>query len=492
MGKYRLLSLVFWAFVAFSCNGWLDVQPEDEIDEDALFASGDGYRHALNGIYYGMADQTLYGEDLTWGVVDALGRVYSEYSVYSSGNRGQNLFYWGIYNDNFEQAQLKSEIEYIWGNVYKTVANCNNLIQNIERESSETFTYLERERNMIWGEALALRAFVQLDMLRLFAPSLAMNPQSRTYIPYVSVYPSYVPVPLTVDSCLNSIIRDLKEAKGLLWKADSVKTDFGVSRRFETSSLDDNSFIEDKRGFRLNYYAATVILARACLYAQRLDEAYQYAKEIIDYNEETGDFEYESYYSIADGDSKLYADIIWGLESVYLDEYISVYNNLTNPQSWYWTYLSVANMDEIFGDETEDVRWEKWVSDEDDRFIKYEKYEDNSTEAKISNTMIPMIRMTEAYYIAAEAIYKKNLDEAIDYLAIVKDGRNASGLRGVTEDNFMDELIKDARREWLGEGQLFYMYKRLGMDIPSENGQVIKLDEKHAVLPIPDTETNIN
>lgn len=176
MRKHKLLLLPFLAFVAFSCNGWLDVQPEDEIDEEALFSSGDGYRHALNGIYYGMADRTLYGENLTWGVVDAFGRIYTEGSVSSSGTQGTNLFYRGIYRHDFEEAALKTEIENIWGNTYKTVANCNNLIQNIEKASPEIFTYRDEERNMIWGEALALRAFVQFDMLRLFAPSPVMNP----------------------------------------------------------------------------------------------------------------------------------------------------------------------------------------------------------------------------------------------------------------------------------------------------------------------------
>lgn len=42
---------------------------------------------------------------------------------------------------------------------------------------------------MIWGEALALRAFIQFDMLRLFAASPAMNPGTTRYIPYISEYP---------------------------------------------------------------------------------------------------------------------------------------------------------------------------------------------------------------------------------------------------------------------------------------------------------------
>ena len=97
MRKYRLLSLLILALFAYSCNSWLDVKPEDELDESDMFATGDGYRHALNGIYYGMGGQTLYGEDLTWGLVDVFGRTYTLYSVYGGGNRALTMFYYGIF-----------------------------------------------------------------------------------------------------------------------------------------------------------------------------------------------------------------------------------------------------------------------------------------------------------------------------------------------------------------------------------------------------------
>ena len=51
------------------------------------------------------------------------------------------------------------------------------------------------------------------------------------------------------------------------------------------------------------------------------------------------------------------------------------------------------------------------------RFSKYEKYDADNTAANISNYLVPLVRMSEVYYIAAEAIYKKNLDEAKGYLA---------------------------------------------------------------------------
>ena len=77
MRKYKLLFLLLISLSTISCDGWLDVKPQDEIDEKDLFANGDGYRHLLNGIYYGLSNSSLYGRELTWGIVDALGQCLS-------------------------------------------------------------------------------------------------------------------------------------------------------------------------------------------------------------------------------------------------------------------------------------------------------------------------------------------------------------------------------------------------------------------------------
>lgn len=40
-----------------------------------------------------------------------------------------------------------------------------------------------------------------------------------------------------------------------------------------------------------------------------------------------------------DEDVKLWRDILFGVEALDVLEYINTYNNMTNPDSWYWTYL---------------------------------------------------------------------------------------------------------------------------------------------------------
>ena len=57
------------------------------------------------------------------------------------------------------------------------------------------------------------------------------------------------------------------------------------------------------------------------------------------------------------------------------------------------------------------------------RTLKYNKQKEGTTYSKVNDEMIPMIRMSEVYYIAAEAIYKTDPALAQKYLSSVKKGR---------------------------------------------------------------------
>ena len=80
-----LFSLGIVAMIFSSCSDWLDVRPSDEIKEEFLFETGNGYRTALNGIYRKLSTQDLYGQNLSWGIVDALGGMYNMDGVSSVG-----------------------------------------------------------------------------------------------------------------------------------------------------------------------------------------------------------------------------------------------------------------------------------------------------------------------------------------------------------------------------------------------------------------------
>ena len=325
--RNKLLYLVL-PFFMLSCNEWLNVEPEDEISEEKLFSTGTGFRHALNGVYFTMESRNLYGKHLTWGIVDALGQVYDYKKA-----PGVNEMEYGAAKYAWDYYEFKPVLSSIWTEAYNVVANCNNIIQQIEYADPEIFAWKENEKAMIWGEALALRAFIQFDMLRLFAPAPSTNPGDRKFIPYVNTYPSYISNPKTVNECLELIAKDLIDAKQLLWKYDSAGS-FSRSNNFELAGSGEKIFLI-RRGFHLNYWAATALLARVYLQMQNYDEALRYANLALEQNNQLFDWNafYEEHQAAID-DPDNYDKIVTPMQYDYVENYYLRYGVQSNFDSY--------------------------------------------------------------------------------------------------------------------------------------------------------------
>ena len=129
------------------------------------------------------------------------------------------------------------------------------------------------------------------------------------------------------------------------------------------------------------------------------------------------------------------------------------------------------------------------------RTLKYYKQGLSSIVSRTNNNLIPALRLSEMYYIAAESIYDKNPEEAQSYLDIVKEARGLDALDYSTvnsKDDFIKLIVNDARREFIGEGQIFFMYKRLNQAIPKTSTTNVSPTNENYVMPLPDSETNLN
>ena len=496
----QVISLVMATGALTSCSDWLDVYPSDEIKEEYLFSTGDGYRTALHGIYRKMSTFDLYGSNLSWGLIDAWGQSYYIDQV-GDENGGEAMQQ--IADFSFRHIQLTPTTDAMWDAAWNVVANCNNLAQQIATADSSLFEKGEFERRMIWGEAIGLRAFMQFDLLRIYAPapaSVGYREDSRTFIPYVDTYPSYVNNHRTVAECLDLIIRDLKQAQEILLPVDEA-SDLTSDHRFSVAT--GSKIFHQARGYRLNYYAVTAELARVYLYAGKNHEAYLEAKKLIEEEEETGYFEgsTSSYDIENNGNMKLIEDIIFALYSpTELVEWEQAINYNIGSDGEHYLCMDSEVADALYGNEKEsDWRFlyqlESMYYGYYYRPLKYHEQPSGKSFAEENNPTIPLIRMSEVYYIAAEAIFDTNPDEAKSYLQKVKKMR---GVRNVDysqvsrKDEFVELLLNDMRREFFGEGQMLYQYKRLNHIIPAPSpydDDVAPVDEK-VVLPLPDSETN--
>lgn len=197
-----------------SCNAWLDVTPENAIADDDLFSTGFGYRNALNGIYTNLASDELYGKQLSWGFLSAISQQYNQKAgtispMYADASEL-------IYNT----VDTEPVVTAIWEKGYKVIANLNKLIENIRPTDISLFEYGEEEKNLIYAEALSLRAMMHFDLLRLFAPATATNP-SGSYLPYRDKYEAAVVEKCTVTDFIEKVLKDLLEAEDILRKFDT-------------------------------------------------------------------------------------------------------------------------------------------------------------------------------------------------------------------------------------------------------------------------------
>ena len=461
-----------------SCSDWLDVTPEDQIAEEQLYEQAQGYYNQLNGVYFNMSSQNLYGRDMTWGFMDILAQYYD--TNYTLNDYGQ------IAGLDYERERVKVYFERFWSEMYNQIANCNNLIQNIEVADVNLFPGKIKEKNCIEGEARALRAMLHFDLLRMYAPSMKEDTNGK-HIPYVDYFPTHVTQPMATSEMIDHIEADLLKAHDLTFKQDSMSLMiFDLANRLELRGNSNLNRFFCHRGYHLNHYAIKALLARVYMWEGDKENAMKWAQEIIKLIDDRKIRFTSEYHARRKHNVKLYGDVLF---AGYNNHLIRI-EKQTNTDEYMFV---AADYEGIFGnDADDDSRRFHWNYDSDNdtyRAVKYEEQDDEYTEGKVNNMMIPLIRTSEMFYIYAECIYDQNPEKAREMLQYMRSNRNCR--TELAPDHSKEEFIKlvenEYRREFYGEGQLFFFYKRLGLNAPFTSSQNVIYGDKF-VFPIPESE----
>ncbi|WP_292270103.1 RagB/SusD family nutrient uptake outer membrane protein [Butyricimonas sp.] len=487
MRKINILYVIIPLLLS-ACGNWLDVKPSNEVDEEDLFNSGSGYRTALNGIYKDMSSSELWGRELTWGFADVLAQYYYK------GNLGNNSIpYNRAVQYLYDDKNLEPLIQNIWSKGYNVIANCNNLIQNISLEDTVKFQEKRIERDMIHGEAIACRGFMHFELLRYFAPSLK-EAGSDLYMPYFDKFPSLMESYLSVPDMIKKIEADLLKAREILATTDLLEGMLYLLRtdlRYEGGASSGNApsdIFFNYRGFRMNYTAVTAALARLYFYADRLEEAADMATEVIDFVDENNNnvftFTDKSNFSV---NTKMYNDLIFALSQRKLTENFEKYDETEDSECHLG--MDYDDWEEIAGEDAGDRR----VSQDgglvrvfyDEYYVLTRKYYNASEMNDVNKRIIPVIRLSEMYYIRGE--YYASLGQ---YDQAVLELENVRGARGCTTgrisasdlEEFHDLILEDAKKEFWGEGQLFQFYKKYNVKPTSKANFVLPLPENESAL----------
>lgn len=530
---FLLLALLSFA----SCSDWLNIEPDGQATNDKLTETGDGYRTMLSGIYKAMTSANLYGTELQFGIVDCISRQYSwNWYMNASDSKTDHM---EAYNFNYYDINLRKKIDAIWKDGYNVIANANNLIQSLQTEKNvDKFSDGEMERDLILGEAYACRAMMHFDLCRLFAPAPVEN-ETGNYLPYVENYPNIQPNGIDVPTFLGKVVDDLKKAQDLTAHFDTTALGMTVSAssgaRFYEKFNDGmegaaNPQLIDAfykgRGYRLNYYSITALLARVYQYMGEDELAYDCADKVMSFKvknlqgNESEMFTSEDWYSIQEAgddnerrkDLKVASTLIFALyngdayEDYGLNRYFNKLseNDLGNPD---WLALDLEGQ-EIFKNATTgedesdgDFRSKYLLFSPNYHAFLDGKYRlsgkwycsDDKTLRDENMQLLPIIRTTEMYYIMAE--HKARINDFEGAYQILRKIRENRGLyewdfplaTQMSLEGFLKDMIRDAQREWISEGQLFYLYKRLGAKLKIGN-QIRKYNKSEYMLPIPDNQ----
>ena len=464
----RLYIFIGLLFSLTSCNDWLDVELDNKVDDDKLFNTAEGFKEALAGVYSSMSKSSMYGGRLTMEYVDVLAQYYNSNSTYE---------YWEDYD--YENSGCRSIISGMWNNLYSCISQANCILEWADKNAG---VLSESDRNQIRGEALALRAFLHFDLYRLFAPDVKWA-QNTEGIPYNKEFGVSLPPMYSTKEVVQLVINDLLEAEKCL-QNDPIQNVVPYMIRTSTSAGDvvDKAAKDemDKYVARVNLYSVKAMLARAYQARGEYVAAVSKAKEVID----SGKFRLLEATSIDQSENMV--DLLFSDEHIFSlrNKELSTYTkSIFKETSGGTTALRMEGSYNLYDGNQDDFRYSKWYVDFD--FIKYVP-DSNS----IFTTKVPLIKLSEMYLLIAECTYDTDPDEARRYVNMLRRHRIRGNQEGAGDWMYLsrEDIFKEMRREYIGEGQMWFAHKRNRLNLSGGLTGTIEASDDIFVFPLPDAE----
>ena len=437
-----MTTLLVLVMALSSCKKYLNIQPEDKVLETQVFSTVSGINSVLNGFYINLANTDSYGESLTLSTLDVLAQRYNIPSTHDWNK---------IASYAYADAPATTKFDGIWTKAYTNILNVNGFLENLEKYKG----VLDANTDSIYrGEAIGLRAMLHLDMLRLFGPRYNTADSTKQSIPYYTSSESAINPLLPANQVMQKILADLVHAEKLL-KTDPIITG-GVNIPEYGAEV---NFFNNSRNYRLNYYAVKALQARANMYRGDKVFALSAAKAVIQNGDKFPWTTLQNALSEKINPDRVFtSEMIMGVQNTQL---YNRYNLIFDPSVADAKILAPAatRLSAVFESNESDYRYNlNWQIPTTGikSYRTFFKYADVVEKKMMFRYAIPLLKISEMYYIAAEC--EPVATEAIKYLNTVRLNRGLANLAATV--NINTELQKEYQKEFFGEGQLFYYYKR--------------------------------
>lgn len=495
--------LAAFGLSATACNDWLDVKPGTQKPATTMFDTYQGYQDAVSGCYLKMKSQSLWGLHMTVTSVEYLAQHWESHATNETMESTKM--------HDYEDENVKSAFRNIYSGLYNIIVQTNTIIEALP-ETGDTAITDDDARGVVEGETRAIRAMCHFEILRLFGQVPGGSTQVK--LPYTEGV-SHTPTGYSdYDTYTGKIERDLFVADSLLAIHDPFVT--RIVDYVNSTSVADR-FLR-YRQLRLNYWAVKALRARYYLYTGQASKAYAEAKAVIDVSDKDGviskrfglagtediphpDYSATRYNNITDKYYALPYEGLFVLSNNKLDNYIRTYFPANNQVNLYMSTAKVES-DEMFGERAGAANnrltgiWKpvSYSNTEGYNIRKYDQHDGsdmNSMNLMLYKQIVPMLRLSELYLIVMETT-----DDMSEIAELYNEYRKA---RNIPEDQMLtfadrSEVLQfveaEYRREFFGEGQMFFYYKRHNASTMLWTDRTIA--EKDYIVPLPETEYDPN
>ncbi len=483
---------------SYSCEDFVEKYPRDAIAEEEIVDNIKGLQSILNGLYDRLSAGTYNQREM-----NLAGELLADQMGIAEENAGRMI----AHPTNVEGAGFG-----IWTRAYNDINRANTILYHIDGLDAED------QVNQVKGETHAIRAHLYFDLLRIYArpymyqePLVAGEPLGVVYktMPFVGIDERTFEARGTIEEGYQLVLDDLYTA------LDYLEGDERFPHRFNEISVKAN-------------------LARVYLYMGNWSEAVNYAEQVIaeapvDLVDAEDGIDYiERVFASAPGGESIFelgftdvADApgmntsVAGMATYYREEYFEGEGiEMPHIQIDYQAYGDVIlRYDLVYNvlrpyEELGDVRGEEYgtyyLRPKGGQETYFQtKYHSHEGVANWDEYII--IRLSEMYFIAAEAYYEmEQIDQAEEMLMEVRRHRGIGDVsiqETIDEfddvDDFMDLLLKEKRLEFFSEmSHRWFDLRRRGMDIPKgtemDQGTPLVFEDYRIVERIPVSEIASN
>jgi hypothetical protein len=467
---YSILLVAALSLSIYSCGkSFLDIPSTGSIDASKAINNISGLKTNLNGVYNLLQSDEIYGRSLT-----LLPDLMSDNVYVSDQNSGRYLDY-----NRYNVRNTDGTASDLWDHIYRLIANCNIIINSGKSLMVESDK--KDEKQVVVGQAYALRALGYFNLVRLFAqPYNSTSDASQSGVPLV--IKTSISLPKKVNKPKRSSVKKVY---------DRIISDFKNAINLLPTTLPGQS--SSFKG-KITKNAAKALLSRVYLYTENWKGSKTMASDVINSGQyqllSTNDL--VSDYSENNSSESIFEIVNTDDDNEGTNSLASIYNqNLS-----YGDMLATYNLYNIYA--PTDVR-QNFMEIGDRKQIGAEKNVPLVLKYKSESQDITVIRLAEMYLnrAEAEAHLKQLVSARTDLERIAKRADpNVSIDSNLSGKQLINRILLERRKEFAFEGQHLFDLTRNKKSFTKYRSESEKIDVKYpsnkTILPIPESAIDVN